>query len=327
MKLASLRTNSRDGKLLVVSRDLTRAVAASEIAPTLQAALDDWAAKGPKLSQLSALLNTRRAADAFDFDPNRCEAPLPRAYHRVSAAAYPSHRVLMREAYGAAAPDPIAGDPAACMRPSDAFAGPCDPIAAESEALCIDFGAEVAVVTVDVPMGIDVQRARDRIALIMLCNDPALRGPVPGAQTPGDHAEPGTAFSPVAVTPDELGDAWDGCKVTLPIIVHINGTLFGQPEAGEDLAFDFPQLIAHCARSRRLGAGTIVSAGPVSNAGGRGGYACIAERRAHEMVERGRAITPFLRFGDRIRIEMRDAGGNSMFGAIDQDVQRWNPSS
>jgi fumarylacetoacetate (FAA) hydrolase len=328
MKLATLKTGARDGKLIVVSRDLTRAVAASEVAPTLQAVLDDWHAKAPKLAQLSVLLNTGRAADAFDFDPNRCTSPLPRAYQWADGSAYVNHVELVRKARGADMPPSFWTDPLMYQGGSDSFIGPRDPILAESEDWGIDLEAEVAVVTDDVPMGAKPDVAAPRIRLLMLVNDVSLRNLIPGELAKGFgffQSKPATAFSPVAVTPDEVGDAWDGTKVRLPITVHLNGALFGQPHAGDDMTFDFPQLIAHAARTRQLAAGTIVGSGTISNLDRSRGSACIAEKRTLETLERGKASTPFLRFGDRVRIEMLDAGGKSIFGAIEQEVQRYVP--
>jgi len=328
MKLATLKAGGRDGKLLVVSRDLTRAVAASEVAPNLQAVLDDWHAKAPKLAQLSMLLNTGRAADAFAFDPARCHSPLPRAYQWADGSAYVNHVELVRKARGVEMPPSFWTDPLMYQGGSDSFIGPCDPILAENEEWGIDLEAEVAVVTDDVPMGTKPDAAAGTIRLLMLVNDVSLRNLIPGELAKGFgffQGKPSTAFSPVAVTPDELGEAWDGAKVRLPIVVHLNGAPFGQPHAGEDMTFDFPQLIAHAAKTRRLAAGTIVGSGTISNVDRSRGSACIAEKRTLETLERGKASTPFLRFGDRVRIEMFDTKGMSICGAIDQEVQRYVP--
>jgi fumarylacetoacetate (FAA) hydrolase len=326
VKLATLRTGGRDGKLIVVSRDLKRAVAASEVAPNLQAVLDDWHNKAPKLAQLSAALNGGRAADAFDFDPNRCASPLPRAYQWADGSAYVTHVELVRKARGAEMPPSFWTDPLMYQGGSDSFLGPCDPIPAESEDWGIDLEAEVAVVTDDVPMGVQPAEAALYIRLLMLVNDVSLRNLVPNELAKGFgffQSKPSSAFSPVAVTPDELGDAWDGTKVKLPILVYINGSRFGEPNTGEDMTFNFPKLIAHAARTRPLIAGTIVGSGTISNQDRSRGSACIAEKRMLETLDTGKPVTPFLRFGDRVRIEMRDAAGNSLFGAIDQEVQRY----
>jgi fumarylacetoacetate (FAA) hydrolase len=328
MKLASLKTGGRDGKLIVVSQDLTRAVAASEAAPTLQAALDDWAAKAPRLQQIAAMLDAGRAADAFPFDPNRCHAPLPRAYQWADGSAYVNHVALVRKARGADMPSSFWTDPLMYQGGSDSFIGPRDPILAESEDWGIDLEAELAVVTDDVPMGIQADAAAGHIRLLMLVNDVSLRNLIPAELAKGFgffQSKPSTAFSPVAVTPDALGPAWDGRKLNLPVAVHLNGAVFGHPNAGDDMTFDFPQLIAHAARTRPLAAGSIVGSGTISNADRSRGSACLAEKRTLETLEFGKPVTPFLRFGDRVRIEMLDPQGRSIFGAIDQEVQRYVP--
>jgi fumarylacetoacetate (FAA) hydrolase len=328
VKLATLKTGGRDGRLIIVSRDLKRAVAASEVAPSLQAVLDDWHTKAPKLAQLSAALNTGRAADAFDFDPNRCASPLPRAYQWADGSAYVNHVELVRKARGAEMPPSFWTDPLMYQGGSDSFLGPCDPIPAQSEDWGIDLEAEVAVITDDVPMGVQPDAAGARIRLVMLVNDVSLRNLIPNELGKGFgffQSKPSSAFSPVAVTPDELGDAWDGRKLNLPVMVYINGSQFGEPDAGEDMTFDFPRLIAHAAKTRPLAAGTIIGSGTISNVDRSRGSACIAEKRMLETIETGKPVTPFLRFGDRVRIEMRDADGNSIFGAIDQEVQRYTP--
>jgi fumarylacetoacetate (FAA) hydrolase len=330
VKLATLKTGGRDGTLIVVSRDLKRAVAASEVAPNLQNLLDDWHAKSAKLAQLSAALNTGRAADAFDFDPNRCASPLPRAYQWCDGSAYVNHVELVRKARGAEMPASFWTDPLMYQGGSDSFLGPCDPILAESEDWGIDMEAEVAVIVDDVPMGIKADQARQHIRLVLLVNDVSLRNLIPNELAKGFgffQGKPSSAFSPVAVTLDELGDAWDSARLHLPILVYINGTVFGEPEAGEDMTFDFGQLIAHAARTRPLAAGTIVGSGTVSNVDRSRGSACIAEQRMLETIASGKPLTPFLRFGDRVRIEMRDDSGDSIFGAIDQEVQRYTPTA
>ena len=328
MKLATLKTGGRDGRLIVVSRDLKRAVAASEVALSLQVVLDDWHGKSPKLAQLSAALNSGRAADAFDFDPNRCASPLPRAYQWADGSAYVNHVELVRKARGAQMPPSFWTDPLMYQGGSDTFLGPCDPILAQSEDWGIDLEGEVAVVTDDVPMGVEPDKDGQHIRLLMLVNDVSLRNIIPNELGKGlgfFQSKPSSAFSPVAVTPDELGEAWNGSKLSLPVIVHINGSQFGEPNAGDDMTFDFPQLIAHAAKTRPLAAGTIVGSGTISNLDRSRGAACIAEKRMLETIDTGKPVTPFLRFGDRVRIEMRDADGNSIFGAIDQEVQRYSP--
>ena len=326
MKLATLKTSGRDGRLIVVSRDLQLAVAASEVAPTLQAALDDWEHKMPKLAQLSAALNQRRATDTFAFNPSRCASPLPRAYQFADGSAYVNHVELVRKSRGAEMPASFWTDPLMYQGGSDSFIGPCDPILAETEDWGIDLEGEVAVITGDVPIGIAAEQAASRIRLVMLANDVSLRNLIPAELSKGFgffQSKPASSFSPVAVTPDEIGEAWDGGKVRLPIVVQINGQPFGRPNAGDDMTFDFPQLIAHAARTRELEAGTIVGSGTVSNVDRSRGSACIAEKRMLEKLDSGKASTPFLRFGDRVRIEMFDIDGNSIFGAIDQEVVRY----
>jgi fumarylacetoacetate (FAA) hydrolase len=328
MKLATLKTSGRDGRLIVVSRDLQLAVAASEVAPTLQAVLDDWEHKMPKLAQLSAALNQRRATDTFAFNPSRCASPLPRAYQFADGSAYVNHVELVRRSRGAEMPASFWTDPLMYQGGSDSFIGPCDPILAETEDWGIDLEGEVAVITGDVPIGIAAEQAASRIRLVMLANDVSLRNLIPAELSKGFgffQSKPASSFSPVAVTPDEIGEAWDGGKVRLPIVVHINGQPFGRPNAGDDMTFDFPQLIAHAARTRELEAGTIVGSGTVSNVDRSRGSACIAEKRMLEKLDSGKASTPFLRFGDRVRIEMFDIDGNSIFGAIDQEVVRYAP--
>jgi fumarylacetoacetate (FAA) hydrolase len=323
MKLASL-PGGRDGKLAVVSRDLTRAMLAQGIAGTLQDALDDWARKKPALEALARELEAGRAK-SLPFDAATALSPLPRAHHWVDGSAYVNHVELVRKARGATMPESYWTDPLVYQGGSDDFLPPQGNAPFGSEDWGIDLEGEVAVVTDDVPMGIDAARARDRVQLIMLANDWSLRNLVPAELAKGFgfyQSKPATAFSPVAVTPDELGDAWRDARVRLPLIVHVNGKLLGSPDAGTDMTFDFGQLIAHAAMTRRLGAGSIVGSGTVSNRDRATGSTCLAERRMLETLEQGKAMTPFLSFGDRVRIEMLDAAGRSIFGAIDQRVAR-----
>jgi fumarylacetoacetate (FAA) hydrolase len=323
VKLASLRNGSRDGQLLVVSRDLTRAVAVPHVAPSLQAALDDWARLLPRLEQVALDLEGGRAPGSFPFQATQVLAPLPRAHHWVDGSAYVNHVELVRKARGAEMPPSFWTDPLVYQGGSDDFLPPAADVPVLTEEFGIDLEAEVAVITDDVPMGTAAADARGHIKLVMLVNDWSLRNLIPGELAKGFgfyQSKPATSFSPVAVTPDELGDAWDGGKVSLPLVSHINGVLFGRPEAGVDMTFDFPRLIEHVTRTRRLGAGAIVGSGTVSNYDRSRGSSCLAERRMLEQVEHGRATTPFLRFGDRVRIEMFDPDGRSIFGAIDQQV-------
>ncbi len=328
MKLATLKDGTRDGTLLVVSRDLTRALKADDIAPTLQAALDDWDYISPHLADRYDALNRASGSRAFDFDAKQCAAPLPRAYQWADGSSYVSHAELLRKARGAEMPKGSRSDPLLYQGGSDAFLGPCDDILMESEDWGIDLEGEVAVVTGDVPMGTPPKKARDHIRLLLLANDVSLRNLIADELAKGFgffQSKPSTAFSPVAVTPDVLGPAWDGGKLSLPLVVHINGELFGQPNAGVDMVFEFPRLIAHAARTRPLCAGSLIGSGTVSNADRSAGPACIAEKRALETLAAGEPATPYLKFGDRVRIEMFDADGASIFGAIDQQVAKYTP--
>ena len=323
MKLATLRDGTRDGRLLVVSRDLKRAVPALQAVPTLQAALDDWLNVQPRLEDLALALEDGRAAGSFPFQASDVLAPLPRAHHWVDGSAYVNHVELVRKARGAEMPPSFWTDPLVYQGGSDDFLAPTADVPVPSEEFGIDLEAEVAVVTDDVPMGTTSAEARGHIRLLMLVNDWSLRNLIPAELAKGFgfyQSKPATAFSPVAVTPDELGDAWDGGKVLLPLVSHVNGELLGRPEAGVDMTFDFPRLIEHVTRTRRLGAGAIVGSGTVSNHDRSRGSSCLAERRMLEQIEHGRATTPFLRFGDRVRVEMFDRDGRSIFGAIDQKV-------
>ncbi|MBF8291637.1 MAG: 2-keto-4-pentenoate hydratase [Steroidobacteraceae bacterium] len=322
MKLATLADGSRDGRLAVVSRDLSRAAHASGIAQTLQAALDDWEHKAPALEQLSRSLEAG-SAESSAFDPARALSPLPRAHHWVDGSAYVNHVELVRKARGATMPESFWTDPLVYQGGSDDLLPPTADVPFANEDMGIDLEGEVAVITNDVPMGTDAQAARTHIILLMLVNDWSLRNLIPAELAKGFgfyQSKPATAFSPVAITPDELGEAWDGAKVRLPLVVHLNDALLGRPNAGEDMTFDFGQLIAHATKTRRLGAGSIVGSGTVSNRDRSLGSTCLAERRMLETIEQGRPVTPFLSFGDRVRIEMFDATGHSIFGAIDQRV-------
>jgi fumarylacetoacetate (FAA) hydrolase len=325
MKLASLK-HGRDGMLVVVSRDLARCVAVPHIVPTLQRALDDWHHTAPRLMRVYELLNEGDAEGARPFDSRGCAAPLPRAYQWADGSAYVTHVDLVRRARGAEMPPSFWTDPLMYQGGSDSFIGPCDSIVAADEGWGIDFEAEIAAITDDVPMGISAGAAENHIKLLMLVNDVSLRNLIPAelAKNFGFfQSKPATAFSPVAVTPDELGEAWSDGKAHLPLAVHLNGTWFGAPNAGEDMTFSFPQLIAHAAKTRFLGTGSIIGSGTVSNKDASRGSCCIAERRTREQLDEGTPKTPFLRFGDRVRIEMLDTHGKSIFGAIDHDVVRY----
>jgi fumarylacetoacetate (FAA) hydrolase len=327
MKLASLKSG-RDGRLIVVSRDLARAVAVPDIAATLQDALDDWKATAPALQTRYEALNGDTAEGAFPFDPAACAAPLPRAYHWADGSAYVTHVELVRRARGAELPESFWSDPLIYMGASDAFIGPRDDIEVESEEWGIDFEAEVVVITDDVPAGTTPEQARQHIQLIGLVNDVSLRNLIPaelGKQFGFYQSKPWTSFTPVLVTPDELGDAWDGHKLHLPLRATLNGKLIGAPNAGVDMTFDFPTLIAHCAKSRALMTGTVIGSGTVSNVGSKDGSCCLAEVRCLETIANGKPSTPFMSFGDRIEIEMLDASGVSIFGKIDQIVVQYRP--
>jgi fumarylacetoacetate (FAA) hydrolase len=326
MKLATLADGSRDGQLAVVARDLETAHIADGIAPTLQAALDDWAFIAPQLDALYAELNAGRARRAFDFDPARCMAPLPRAFQWADGSAYLNHVELVRRASGAGMPPSFHDDPLMYQGGSDDFLGPRDDIVLAFEEWGIDFAAELAVITGDVPMGATPDQAHGQIRLVMLANAVSLRSLAPPELAKGFgfvQAKPATAFSPVAVTPDELGDAWRDGKVHLPLRSTWNGRPVGQPDAGADMAFNFPQLLAHLCKTRKARAGSIVGAGTVSNRDASRGYSCIAEQRCLEIIEHGEPVTGFMRFGDTIRIEMLDARGKSVCGAIEQTVKRF----
>lgn len=332
MKLASLK-DGRDGRLVVVSKDLTRYLPADDVAATLQAALDNWGAARPALQRIADRVD---AGEGDSFDETTCASPLPRAYQWADGSAYVNHVELVRKARGAEMPDTFWTDPLMYQGGSDSFLGPCENIEMADEAWGIDFEAEITVVTDDVPMGVSPDDAAQHIQLVMLVNDVSLRNLIPAELAKGFgffQSKPSSAFSPVAVTPDELGDAWRNTKLHLPLLSELNGEPFGRPDAGVDMTFDFGQLIAHAAKSRPLCAGAIIGSGTVSNKldGGPGkpiadggvGYSCIAEIRTIETIQNGQPSTPFMHFGDRIRISMDDAAGQSIFGSIDQVVAKY----
>jgi fumarylacetoacetate (FAA) hydrolase len=348
MKLATYRNGTRDGALAVVSRDLSKAVVAEATIAglaTLQQLLDDWQDTHLKAERIYAELNEavegRRTPpfEIMDFDPGCCMAPLPRAYQWADGSAYVNHVELVRRARGAEMPASFWTDPLMYQGGSDTFLGPRDAIVVADAAWGIDLEGEVAIVTDDVPMGTATEAAGDHIQLVMLVNDVSLRNLIPGELAKGFgffHGKPSTAFSPVAVTPDELGPAWREGKVHLPLLVTVNDRPLGRPDAGRDMTFSFPDLIAHAAKTRRLGAGSIIGSGTVSNKEGDGpgkpvdqggaGYTCLAEVRTVETILEGKPRTPFLQFGDRVRLDMTDAAGRSIFGAIEQEVVRYAKS-
>lgn len=323
MKLATLKDHSRDGKLLVVSRDLTKAITVSEIASTLQEAIENWDSCKPRLEAYYQKLNNGELTNAVDFADLPLASPLPRAYQWADGSAYVNHVELVRKARGAEMPENFWHDPLMYQGGSDTFLGPKENIPILDENWGTDFEAEIAVITTDVPMAANTKTAASSICLLMLVNDVSLRNLIPDelAKSFGFfHSKPSSAFSPVAVTPDELGSAWDGCKVNLPLVTHFNGFLFGKPDAGVDMTFDFPTLIAHAAKTRRLSAGTIIGSGTVSNYDRSKGSSCIAEKRMLEIIANGKASTPYMKEGDSVRIEMLDPQGLSIFGAIEQTV-------
>ncbi len=322
MKLASLK-NGRDGTLVVVSRDLTRYVPVPEIAPTMQSALDRWAEVEKKLRSVSEGLNAGKISPSHPVDWSKFHSPLPRAYQWVDGSAYLNHVELVRKARGAQMPPEFLKDPLMYQGCSDTFLAPTDPIAVGREEWGIDFESEVAVVTDDVPMGLRADEAAEHIKLIMLVNDVSLRNLIPAELAKGFgflQSKPASAFTPIAVTPDELGLAWKEGKVHLALRTQLNGDLFGQPNAGADMQFNFPELVAHAAKTRHLCAGTIVGSGTISNKDRAVGSSCLAEKRMIEIIETGKPATPFMRYGDRVRIEMLDESGKSIFGAIEQEV-------
>ena len=328
MKLGSLKEGGRDGTLIVVSRDLATAVRASGIAPTLQQALEDWSNLAPRLNALSEALDAGTAEGAFDVDPAQLASPLPRAYEFVDGSAYLPHVARVRRARGAEVPESFYTDPLMYQATSAAFLGPRDAIKVVSEDYGIDLEAEIVVITDDVPMAVTPAQAAGHIQLVGLVNDVSLRNLIPGELAKGFgflQSKPRSALSPVFVTPDELGDAWQDNKLHLPLLTHINGAWFGAPEAGVDMQFDFAQLVAHAAKTRPLSAGTIVGSGTIANEDTAKGASCFAEQRTVEALEHGAPKTPFLSFGDRVRIEMLGRDGASIFGAIEQVIERQAP--
>ncbi|WP_133500592.1 fumarylacetoacetate hydrolase family protein [Cognatilysobacter terrigena] len=324
MKLGSLKEGGRDGTLIVVSRDLSRAVRADGIAPTMQRALEDWSNTAPRLNALYEALNAGTADGAFDVDFAQLAAPLPRAYEFVDGSAYLPHVERVRRARGAEVPASFYVDPLMYQATSAGFYGPRDAVRVPSESYGIDLEAEVVVITDDVPMAATPEEAAGHIQLVGLVNDVSLRNLIPDELAKGFgflQSKPRSALSPVFVTPDELGDAWQGNKVHRPLVTHINGQWFGAPEAGVDMQFDFAQLVAHAAKTRPLSAGTIVGSGTVANQDTSLGASCFAEKRTVETLEHGKPSTPFMSFGDTVHIEMLDADGRSIFGAIEQRIE------
>ena len=323
MKLATYKDGSRDGQLVVVARDLGAAHYATGIASRLQQVLDDWNFLAPQLQDLYEQLNAGRARHAFAFDARQCMAPLPRAYQWADGSAYLNHVELVRRARGAEVPASFYTDPLMYQGGSDDFLGPCDDVVVPSEAMGIDFEAEIAVITGDVKMGASPEQALDGVRLLMLANDVSLRNLIPAELAKGFgffQSKPATAFSPVAVTLNELGDAWQGGRVHLTLQSSWNGRKVGMCEAGPEMSFHFGQLIAHIAKTRNVRAGAIVGSGAVSNKDWTRGYSCIAEKRCIETIQDGQPGTEFMKYGDIIRIEMKNKAGQSLFGAIEQSI-------
>lgn len=327
MKLASLR-QGRDGQLVLVSKNLKRAAITKEFC-TLQSALDRWTEAEPKLRKQWVELESSLWKEGFDFDPAKAHSPLPRAYQWVDGSAYLNHVELVRKARGATMPPEFLTDPLMYQGCSDSFLAPTDPIPLGSDEWGIDLEAEVAVITDDVPMGVSPTDALNHIKLVLLVNDVSLRALIPAELAKGFgffQSKPASSFTPVAVTPDALGTAWKNGKLHLPLRSKINGKWFGEPNAGVDMQFDFGQLLSHAAKTRNLCAGTILGSGTISNRDRSVGFSCIQEVRMIETIELGKPQTPFLKFGDRVRIEMLDEEGNSIFGAIDQKVEKYSKS-
>ena len=335
MKLATLKDGSRDGQLVVVSNDLMRCTPAAEIAPTLQAALDDWRRLEPELRALAQKVE-EESVPTKPFSEDACESPLPRAYQWLDGSAYLNHVELVRRARGAEVPETFYSDPLMYQGGSDTFIGPRDPVIAADESFGIDMEAEIAIVTDDVPMGVNLDEAHAHIKLVMLVNDVSLRGLIPAELAKGFgfvHGKASSAFSPVAVTPDTLGDAWNGGTIDLPLLVDLNDVPFGKANVKTDMTFNMAELVVHAAKTRDLTAGTIIGSGTVSNKfeGGEGkkiedggvGYSCIAEIRMIETIQEGAAKTPFMRFGDKVSVDMKDKDGRSIFGCIENVVEKY----
>ena len=323
MKLATYKDGSRDGQLVVVSRDLSTAHYATGIASKLQQVLDDWNFMSPQLQDLYETLNNGKARHAFPFEPERCMAPLPRAYQWADGSAFINHVELVRKARNAEMPETFYADPLMYQGGSDDFIGPRDDVVVASEAFGIDFEAEIAVITADVGMGTSADQAIDGVRLVMLANDVSLRNLIPAELAKGFgffQSKPATAFSPVAVTIDELGDAWQGGRLHMTLQSTWNGRKVGMCEAGLEMTFHFGQLIAHICKTRNVRAGSIIGSGTVSNKDWTHGYSCIAEKRAIETIEGGKPVTEFMKFGDTIRIEAKGKDGQNVFGAIEQKV-------
>ncbi len=330
MKLATLKNGSRDGALAVVSKDLKKAVKVDGIVPNLQQALENWSAIAPELERVSALLDAGEVNDAFDFDETQVHSPLPRAYQWLDASAYVNHVELVRKSRGVEMPESFWTDPLMYQGASDIMLDPRGDVRLPSEDLGIDFEAEIAVITDEVPMNTSPEDAAKHIKLIVLVNDVSLRKVAQEEMKKGFgfvNAKPASTFSPVAITPDSLGDAWKDGKVCLPLITYYNGELFGKPNAGVDMVFNFPKLVSHASTNRVLSAGTIIGSGTVSNKDKSVGSSCIVEKRTIEKIETGESKEPFMKFGDTVKIEMLDADGKSIFGTIEQKIAKYEYKS
>jgi fumarylacetoacetate (FAA) hydrolase len=323
MKLATRKNNTRDGELLVVSRDNKRAVLVGALAPTLQSLMDDWAAKSPEIEAIYAALNAGERADAFDVDAGTLHSPFPRAYAWIDGSAYINHIVLVRKARGAEPPATLETDPLVYQGGSDTFLGPRDGIPLANTDWGCDFESEIVIVMDDTPQGVKPEDVGNYIRLVMLCNDVSLRNLIPGelAKSFGFFvSKPSSAFSPLAISPEELGEAWQGGRLHRPLITHLNGELYGNPDAGPEMHFSFHEIVAHICKTRSLSAGTIVGSGTISNVDRSKGSSCLAEKRMIEKIDTGEFSTPFMTYGDNVSIEMFNEAGDSLFGRIEQTV-------
>ena len=323
MKLATRKNSTRDGELLVVSRDNQFAVCVGSSVPTMQALLDDWSRKAPELEAIYESLNAGDRSDAFPVDESTLHSPFPRAYAWIDGSAYINHIVLVRKARGAEPPATLETDPLVYQGGSDTFLGPRDGIPLANTDWGCDFESEIAIVMDDTPQGVSPDEVHNYVKLVMLCNDVSLRNLIPAelAKSFGFFvSKPSSAFSPFAITPDELGEAWKGGRLYLPLITHLNGELYGNPDAGPEMHFSFNEIVAHVCKTRSLSAGTIVGSGTISNKDRSKGSSCLAEKRMIEKIDTGEFVTPFMSYGDRVTIEMFSQDGASLFGRIDQTV-------
>ncbi len=327
MKLASLSAGGRDGTLIVTDCGMQNAAQADGIAATMQQAMDNWDVVAPQLESIYQALNSGEQENAFSLDVSELASPFPRAYQFLDGSAYLAHVERVRRARGAEMPPSFRTDPLMYQAVSDGFLDPAEPVSVASEEYGIDFESEVCVVTGDVPMGVSPENAGQYVRLIVLINDVSLRNLIPAELGKGFgfmQSKPRSALSPVAVTPDELGDAWRQGKINLPLMTHYNGELFGSPECGVDMQFSFYDLISHAAKTRPLGAGTIIGSGTIANEDESRGSSCLAEKRVLEIIADGEARTPFMKFGDTLRIEMLDKDGENIFGTIEQKIQKYD---